>query len=530
MPRTGQDDPDQEKKDAHVVEEEQEEEKLLESEAETEKSPQEKLGNSFLADMVNPLFGVGVERGPRQKNNPDDEIVDIPSGDPEADQKWDDVLFGHPEWVPPKRRVLSRAVIDEWLPPPLPDPMQLLRPPGVQTDCAYTVQPYVTPCTETARAHHDTWIRVARDWLDAAALDEFDHMADAGARVLAGTNASRARVLAVRFAAVALGMSNLEPMPIGYSTRFDLESFVPHLDNMDRAMHAEGAKVPSCAALVAGVLNIKIPRAEVVFPNASDVAHASMMTMWGRLLCARGGRTRLSPVDLVEIGHTGPGAQPQRDALEDRATSLYSDILRLRVRVAGAAQALFAASRRTHGNRAAPGLYATMAEVDRHTESLLNMLRQLGMGLYASTPWSLERSRQQLLKTADTTDRVMNGILTMMSRWTSAILVDEKWPPEADAHRPLLPTEESLDALNVLKALQHARPDARTGIAGPFSDWAWIRTAAVLTAADQFALEGDLGPARALHVQLVRELWDKGDPAAMAVALTWEPPVRQDDA
>lgn len=528
MPRTGHDDPDQEKKDAHVVEEEQEEEKLLEGENETEKSPQEKLGNSFMADMVNPLFGAAVQRGPRQRNNPDDEIIDIPGGDPAEDPQWDDVLFGHPDWVPPKRRVLSRAVIEDWVPAPLPDPYQLLRPPGVDTDCAYTVQPYVTPCVEAARLHPDTWIRIARDWLDAAALDEFDHFADAGARVLAGTQASRARVLALRFAGVSLGMTNLDPTPFAYSVRFDLQAAAPHLDNLDRAMHAEGAAVPLCAQLC-GEMNIKLPRSEVVFPTAKNVAQPGMMAMWARILGTRGGRTRLSPVDLTEIGHTGPGAQRERDALEDRATSLYSDILRLRARISGGAQALYWASRRQHGNAAAPGLYATMVEVDRHTETLLNLLRQLGMGLYASNPWGLERCRQQLLKTADTTDRVVQGILTMLSRWTAALLGEAAWPGDDDTHRPLLPTDDSLDALNRLKTLQRARPDPRPTFAGPFAEWAWMRTAVVLTVADQFAMQGELAPARALHVQLVKELWDKGDPAAMAVALTWEPPVQDGD-
>jgi hypothetical protein len=86
------DDPDVEKKDDKDVDQQQERDKLEEQERDTERSPQERLGNSFLADMVNPLFGAmgpgKATRGERDANPDDEEVIEMPGGDPGEGETW----------------------------------------------------------------------------------------------------------------------------------------------------------------------------------------------------------------------------------------------------------------------------------------------------------------------------------------------------------------------------------------------------------------------------------------------------------
>jgi hypothetical protein len=521
------DDPDVEKKDDKDVDQQQERDKLEEQERDTERSPQERLGNSFLADMVNPLFGAmgpgKATRGERDANPDDEEVIEMPGGDPGEGETWTDQMFGHPDWMPPPRRVLPLDAIARWLPEPFPDPRRIPPPPGVDTPVVIGEQPGAAPNLEVVRSHAGTWLRMATDWLDAAGLDDFCHMAGEGARVYAGHDGSRSRVLAVRMAAASLGLRNVDTSPRGLAGRLDLEAGVPHIDALERASHAEGRKVPFSAKLARKTLDRRVPQKEVAVPTSWHVARGQLMTAWSRLLRLRSASARLAPEDR-DTGAEGLGDQKAREALEDRATALYGDILRLRVRLAGAAEVLAWASEPRFGLRAFPGLYATLEHSDRLTEQALNALRRIGMGMYAADPWTLQRCRDALVGAAEKTDGVYDAIIGTMSRWTAMLIEPYVWP-EDSRFKPILADDETLHALKQLRDLQRARPMMRPAISGPFAHWPWIRAAAVLTAADQFAREGDVRPAQRIRRQLLEELWVAGDPGPVAVAMAWEAPV-----
>lgn len=477
-PRKPQEDPHdldvRERKDAA-----QEEER--EAASHEEEAPQygSMGGNAMAAEARGAEVAVDPRRdqGARnQKGTPDD---GDPDGDasarpPEASGAVAAEMFGDAGWVPPNPPLAAAPVVEHWFEDtfvPLAarkiafQRMQEVArtraapPPPVRLDG----RGWVEPSGEVAARYALPWAKEAARWFPPTAEGALLAWWTEGSTHALGA-ASGGRVpRTVRAAAIATLALRHAQAPPHLALRLDLDAQRGTIDELEHQLAAGRARARTAAELLSPTL-----RGDDLDPleQPEDEPPLALQEDWAALLALRPGSTWRDPgprrgaashAGRAFAAPPGEAERQRREHLANLGIGLFRELLRQRVRVAGAVAMVARLAHPRVGHRLDASLRALVDAVDTRTAEALTALQPLGRGLTRPPYLRDDDARAILEDIVAQVDAIAAGVPWYFAQWTRALTGEDR-----------LVTRPALRPHPVREALRAGRADrARAALQAP---------------------------------------------------------------
>lgn len=450
---------------------EEEEEEAQGEEGESEQGKVRQVaGNSFAADAAEQSTSIdgGMDRASAyQKGTPDE-------GDPEdgpaaqamgESEDLDTLMFGDPGWVPPPVANVPMPQVSQWVEDLVADWRvrgERLSQMRENADAGPVVARGPTWTPDVVHEHAAGWAaRVGTMLPDSPIAQTVAWWLETGTGSVPGPPGRLRRELrAMALGSLALRAFLARLRPGTEDVAVALPVLRVRIDRLEHQLATGPATLHSAAELLA---ERWVETDDPVAPLEDD-PDESLARWWEATLALRpgelwrdhGAAPELTPRSRFPLPQAVDPVRLRREQLANLGIGLFREIIRQRVRVAGAIGVLLDVSAAQWGSRLHPELRGLALAVDGETADALGVLRALGRGLQRPPFISDAQARELLEQVIGRVDAVRVAVAWDLARWTSilldgGLLVD---PPRA-AHP-------------IVRALRQGRPDRVRGeLTGP---------------------------------------------------------------
>lgn len=387
-------------------------------------------GNSFAAESAGASGASGVGRAEEQayqRGNPGEDDGDGggSAGAPTEDGDLDVVLFGDADWTPPPPIVSNAPRATPWVDDPVADwrvrRARLARMVELSAEAGGLDALGVRVPPAVVRDAAVPWAAAAAKWLDPDGVGgAVAWWLETGTASLTGSGGRLRRgVRSLAVGALALRALTVPeaPEPHHLGPLLGLAALTGRLDRAEQQTAGQRTGLVSAAELVSEAL---APAGEPIEPPMELEPSATTRATFEAVLALRPAGRWGDPGPLPP-GTSADGLVQRRRQLSDLGVSLFRELLRQRVRVAGAVSLLADLAESTLGASTHAGLQSLCREVDRHTLGALDVLRTLGRGVSRPPYRNDEELRALLADVVQRADTVRGGLVWEVGSWFELI-------------------------------------------------------------------------------------------------------------